>query len=63
MSEYETGRKQWEIDVAKYEKAIKSLPRLALWFGAGLMPLLIPLAIFGGLLLGARRRGFERAEA
>lgn len=58
-AKYDEYQKQYEA----YVKRVASLPRIAMWFGAGLMPVLIPLLIFAGLMLGARRRGFERAEA
>jgi len=62
-AEYQRRYQEYERREDTYQKQVAALPRIPLWFGAGLMPLLLPLLIFGGLMLGARRRGFERAEA
>jgi hypothetical protein len=56
--QHDDYQEQYEL----YEKRVAAMPRIAMWFGAGLMPLLVPLLSFAGLMLGARKRGFERAE-
>ncbi|MCC7479072.1 hypothetical protein IT575_11520 [bacterium] len=51
-ADYDAYWQQMESYEAQYEK----LPRLPLLFGAGVLPLLLPLLLGGGLALGAVRR-------
>jgi hypothetical protein len=54
---------EYQVQMKAYEQAYANQPRIPIWFGAGLLPLLIPLLLLSGLMLGAHRRGFERGEA
>jgi hypothetical protein len=53
---YQQDQRNYETEYARYEASYAAAPRLALWVGAGLYPLLLPLWAFIGLCLGIAAR-------
>jgi len=62
-AKYQVAYQAYQRAEDAYQQAYSALPRIAMWVGAGLYPLLLPLLAFAGLTLGfARRRDPPREQ-
>jgi hypothetical protein len=58
--QHEQALNQYRVDSARYEAQKEHWPRLPLWVGAGLYPLLLPVWAVAGMLLGIHLRPSPR---